>query len=377
MQAQTFTVLHNFTGTEGSSPVAGLTMDRAGNLYGTAYLGGQGYSYCNLGCGSVFKMTRNGSGWTFTPIYLFSGPDGGNPRARVVFGPDGALYGTSIYGGYGHGIVFQLRPPATFCHAVLCPWHETILYSFLPGHDGAYPGSGDLVFDTAGNIYGTTTDGGANYGGTVFALTKVNGVWTETILHSFGGNGDGWLPNSGVILGSDGNLYGTTEYGGSAGAGTVYELAHSGSGWTETILHSFNGTSDGSAPLGGLMQDSVGNFYGTTAGAGSGFAGTLYELTPSGGGWNFQVLQNFSGYIGSYASVTMGSDGALYGTLNFGDVDVFKMTYSGGQWTQTGMNGQTGDMPEGNVVVGFNGHLYTTGSQGGTNNAGVVLEITP
>ncbi len=192
VQAQTFTVLHQFSGPDGAAPVAGLTMDRAGNLYGTALIGGQGFQYCNLGCGTVFKLTHNSSGWVFTPIYIFTGPDGANPQARVVFGPDGALYGTATQGGAnGRGVVFQLRPPATFCKAVQCLWTETILHNFALSNDGSYPGAGDLLFDRAGNIWGTTGDGGDFFSGTVYELVRSNGSWTENVIHSFGAPGDG------------------------------------------------------------------------------------------------------------------------------------------------------------------------------------------
>ena len=380
VQAQTFTVLHQFSGPDGATPEAGLTMDRAGNLYGTAATGGQGLGYCNLGCGTVFKLTHTGSGWVFAPIYIFSGPDGANPSARVVFGPDGALYGTAVQGGaHGRGVVFQLRPPATFCHAVLCLWTETILHSFEQNNDGSYPAAGDLVFDSAGNIYGTTGDGGNFFGGTVYQLVHANGSWTETVLHSFqGGTSDGWGPQAGVIFDGQGNLYGTTEGGGSLQAGTVYELSHSGSGWTESVIHSFDNDTEGSIPYGGLILDAAGDLYGTTSTGGPGFGGGVYELTPSNGGWIGNLLYSFSNiYVGSRASLTFGPQGVLYGTLNSANVDVFQLTQSGGLWTQTGVYGRTNDGPYGSVILDAQGNLYTTGSAGGPNQDGLVLEITP
>ena len=379
VQAQTFTVLHQFTGPDGTTPLAGLTMDRAGNLYGTAYLGGQGLGYCNLGCGTVYKLTHTASGWVFSTLYFFTGDDGANPRARVVFGPDGALYGTTTQGGVnGRGVVFQLRPPANFCHAVQCLWTETILHTFaIGGNYGAYPGKGDLVFDSAGNIYGTTEDGGDSFGGTVYQLVRSNGSWTENVLHSFSGGNDGSRPLAGLVMDNQGNFYGTTQSGGSTQAGTVYQLTHSGSGWTETVIHSFDDNTEGSIPYGGLIFDAAGHLYGTTSTGGPGFAGGVYELTPSGGGWTSNVLYSFSAYIGSRASLTFGPNGELYGTLNLGDVDVFQLTQSGGQWNLTGIKGRTNDDPEGNVILDAQGHLYTTGSQGGPNQDGLVLEITP
>jgi uncharacterized repeat protein (TIGR03803 family) len=378
-QAQTFTVLHQFSGPDGAAPVAGLTMDRAGNLYGTALIGGQGFQYCNLGCGTVFKLTHSGSGWVFTPIYRFSGQDGANPQARVVFGPDGALYGTATQGGAnGRGVVFQLRPSATFCKAIQCPWTETILHNFARSNDGSYPGSGDLLFDSAGNIWGTTGDGGDSFSGTVYQLVRSNGSWTENVIHSFGAPGDGSRPAAGLIMDSQGNLYGTTQNGGSTQGGTVYQLTPSGAGWTETVIHSFDNATEGSIPLGGVIFDAAGNLYGTTSAGGLSFSGGVYELTPTGNGWVSNLLYFFTNaYVGSRASLTFGANGKLYGTLDLADVDVFELTQSGGTWTQTGIYGRTNDVPEGNVIFDANGNLYTTGSQGGPNQDGLVLQITP
>jgi len=161
-QAQTITVLHNFTGgADGANPSAGLTMDAAGNLYGTASYGGYTGGYCSSGCGTVFKLTHQGAGWTFTPLYAFKGDSGlnndaANPAARVVFGPEGNLYGTTVtggggrcnsFGGYGCGTAFKLSPPTTVCKAVFCTWTDTVLYS--AAHDNGEEPVGDVVFDSA------------------------------------------------------------------------------------------------------------------------------------------------------------------------------------------------------------------------------------
>ena len=199
-QAQTFAVQHTFTGQgDGGQPTAGLTW-LAGNLYGTTSTGGAGY-------GTVFKLSRSGSGWILSTLYTFrGGSDGANPQARVVFGPDGALYGTTTYGGAGLGTVFRLRPPASVCRSVQCPWNETVLYRFAGGNDGAGPAYGDLAFDSAGNIYGTTAAGGMGCGpyggcGVVFKLTQSGGAWTETVLFAFE-HGNGQTPYSGVVFDS-------------------------------------------------------------------------------------------------------------------------------------------------------------------------------
>jgi uncharacterized repeat protein (TIGR03803 family) len=155
-EAQTFTILHIFTGQgDGGMPYAGLTIDRAGNFYGTSSTGGARY-------GTAFKLRHSGSNWVLSTLYAFQGGnDGGYPKAGVVFGPDGALYGTTSGDGdnAGHGTVFSLRPPNSVCRSANCPWTETVLYRFIGTDDGATPGYGDLAFDVTGNIYGTTMNG--------------------------------------------------------------------------------------------------------------------------------------------------------------------------------------------------------------------------
>ena len=163
--------------------------------------------------GVVFRLAREGQGWVLSPIYSFGSQkdDGVNPVSRVVFGPGGLLYGTTSSGGSGRGgTVFSLKPPATACKAALCPWVETILYNFTGGADGGDPLYGDLSFDQAGNIYGTTAGGGSSGEGVVFKLARSGSGWTESVLWNFTGGSDGGLPVSGVIFDSAGNLYGTT-----------------------------------------------------------------------------------------------------------------------------------------------------------------------
>ena len=217
-QGQTFTVIHKFTGSDGANPYAGLTIDRGGNLYGTTQYGGHLSSTCPGGCGTIFRMAQRGSGWLLSDLYEFTAGPEGYPQARVVFGPDGTLYGTaSGFGGYGDngpGAVFNLRPPATVCKSVSCPWTETVLFQFVYGGTGFFP-LGDLTFDAAGNIYGTTQYGGLTQYcsgggcGVAYELTQSGGVWTESILHAFTSGADGAYPNSGVIFDQAGNLYGT------------------------------------------------------------------------------------------------------------------------------------------------------------------------
>lgn len=379
-QAQTFTVLYSFPefGPAGSNPYSGLVMDRAGRLYGTAYSGG------TYGFGTVYRVAHAGSGWIVTPLYSFrGGMDGANPVANVTFGPDGTLYGTTAAGGLGgNGTVFSLRPPVSACRAVLCPWTETVLYRFTGGSDGATPSYADaLVFDQAGNIYGTTANGGAHGYGVVFKLTHSVGTWTESILWSFTGGDDGGCPLSGVIFDSAGNLYGTAVCGGAHGDGGVYELSPSELGWTQTTLYSFSGA-DAPFPVGGVTMDVNGNLYGTTGGPQG--QGEAYELTQSSGNWSISRRQILSpSYNGPYDTPTLDAEGNLYGTSSFlgaGCGEVFKMTPSGSGWIYTQFVWtQTNDgcFPTGGVVLDASGNLYGTATQGGSNGYGTVWEITP
>lgn len=378
-QAQTFTVLHDFVGPEGIDPSAGLTMDGAGNLYGTAAFGGPITTNCPYGCGTVFKLSRKNGAWLVNVLYAFTGFDDGRiPSSRVIIGPDGNLYGTTEMGGSGgSGVVYRLQPPPTLCRAYPCPWRQTVLHAFA-GDDGQLPGTGDLTFDRAGNVYGTTVVGGAHGAGTVYELTPGNGGWTETVLYSFAGGIDGEEPYAGVILDQQGNLYGTTVFGGDPNeiAGTVYKLSRSGSGWSKTTLYDFPSFFDGGFPYGGLISDQAGNLYGTTSKYGFQNGGTVYELTRS-NGMHFQVLFNLTSQVGSYSTLYMDAAGNLYGTLTQADTEVFRLTKTSGSWNQTGFAGQAGNSPAGSVIMDASGNLYTTASEGGAHGNGVVFGITP
>ncbi len=382
--ASTFSRLHAFSnGQDGAYPLAGLTKDRAGNLYGTASGGGLGY-------GTVYKLTYKGSGWTFGPLYEFQeGNDGAFPDAPVTIGPDGSLYGTANQGGPdGDGTVYRLRPPVTACRAALCPWSETQLYAFTgTGGDGYYPGHGGVVFDSAGNLYGTLTRGGAHNAGAAYELTPSGPPWTEKVIYSFQSATDGCTPYAGLIFDKSGNLYGTNYGCGFNGYGTVYHLSYSGS-WTLGVLYAFqNGVGnppDGANPYGGLIFDASGNAYGTTAHGGSG-GGTVFELMPSNGGWNFTTIYDFpsSGY-GPYGGLVIDAAGNLYGTTysegNYRSGTVFELTPSNGGWIYTDLyefaDGQDGAYPYGSLVLDAAGNLYGTASSGG-NGLGTVFEVTP
>lgn len=385
-QTGTYAVLHNFTGEQdGANPTSGVTLDAGGSLYGTTFNGG-------IGFGAAYKLKSSVSGWLLNPLYSFAGgSDGANPTARLIFGPDGALYSTTLYDGLGYGTVFKLQPPPRACATVFCPWMKTELYSFQGDPDGAFPEIAELIFDHAGNLYGTTYNGGLSIGlgGTVYELTPSgNGNWTESVLYRFMGPPDGERADAGVILDSGGNLYGTTHDGGQYGYGIVYKLSPSNGNWTESVLYSFQNGSDGGNPYSGLILDS-GNLYGATSSDTSG-GGTVFELSPSGGGWTLTTLYSFVGSpmggfgCGPVGSIVM-SAGSIYGTTLCDGVfqygNVFKLTPSNGSWIYTDLHDFTGGSDGGssysNVEFDGSGNLYGTTYSGGSHGDGVVWQIMP
>jgi uncharacterized repeat protein (TIGR03803 family) len=385
--AQTLIPLHTFSGSpDGQEPIAGLTMGAAGSLYGTAYSGGTN------GLGLVYKLSRRGTGWVLTPLYSFQGAeDGSSPVGGVTVGPDGNLYGTTSRGGrHSAGTVYKLSPPATFCRSFLCPWTITPIYEFTSLADGGYPDDAP-IFDHDGNLYGTTGEGGLGNSGVVFKLTRSGSSWTESVLYSFAGSPDGAGPFSGVTFDQNGNLYGTTTGGGGVGGGTVYQLTPSGSGWTEKVLYSFQGSNDGYLPYAGVALDPAGNLYGTTFYGGARQGGTIFQLTPSNGNWIFSVIfsPTLEGLGGSAGTPLRRFDGTLFGTLltggsggcsGYGCGSVFQLSPSNGGWVYTSLyqftDGADGGNPEGAVILDPDGSLYgtTTGSLGGY---GSVFQITP
>jgi len=269
------------------------------------------------------------------------------------------------------------------------------MYEFTGGQDGADPIYGSVVFDNDGNLYDTASAGGTAGRGVVFELVRSNGGWTEQVLYNFQGGSDGWQPVGGMVFDSAGNLYGTTIAGGTLDCGTIFELSPNGSGWTHKVLYSFLCGSDGNGPIATPILDQYGNLYGSTFYGGAGNGGVVWELSPeSNGNWSFTALYELAqgprGGRGPYSSLAMDSSGNLYGTTHldgtYGAGNIFKLTRQNGFWTYTSLHDFTGGLdgqwPYG-PLLDSQGNLYGTTYAGGTNvcdpsqNCGVIWEITP
>jgi uncharacterized repeat protein (TIGR03803 family) len=365
--SQTFAVLHKFKGGRtGANPDGSLVFDAAGNLFGTTC--GCSSSYY----GTVFKLDKNG---TETVLYNFDGgPDGRYPEAGLVWDAKGDLYGTTFAGGSDAGTVFRVSKTGK----------ETVLHSFAGGpSDGAYPEAG-LVRDDAGNLYGTTVQGGVSGLGTVFKVTKTG---KETVLHSFaGGSSDGEVPYGGLARDAKGNLYGTTFYGGDLscgegyGCGTAFKLSKSG---TLTLLHSFGGATDGCYVSGTPTMDKNGDLYGTAEECGSSNVGIVWKVSKSG---KETVLHNFAGGTTDgeypYAGVITDAKGNLYGdTLEGGAFNlgtVYKLNKEGALTLLHSFDGSDGKLPAGNLIHSAKGDLYGTATEGGSSGGhGTVWKLTP
>ena len=400
-------ILYRFqSGLDGAQPYGALLADHAGNLFGTTVSGGA-YGY-----GTVYELTRpSGAVGSLTEKVLYSfqgGNDGAQPYSTLVFDDAGNLYGTTNSGGNGPdcylcGTVFKLSPPANPGGS----WTESVLYTF-DGADGAYPYAG-LNIDEDGNLYGTTYSGGVNFEGTVFELSPPNhpgGTWKEKVLYSFTGGADGGLPYAGVLRRA-GVLYATTILGGAYGYGAVFQLSRAGGrgNWSESVLYSFTGGTDGAEPFGGVLFDRQGRLYGTTASAGNTNCGgvgcgTVYQLTPpaaAGAAWVETTLYGFTGGLDGgvpFDNLTAGREGALYGTASSGGGSspgcigycgtVFQLTppaSTQSPWVESTVyefNGATdGAYPASGLLLN-QGVLYgTTTSGGDPNNDGAVFRIIP
>jgi len=379
-----FQVLHNFPSHDhdGGGLWGSLVIDRKGNLYGTT--GGGGV----YGDGTVFKLKpqRNGH-WSEHILHSFSYKnEGGSPIAGPTLGEAGNLFGTTGYGGtYDDGTVFELSPG-------LSGWNLVVLHSFdFYGGDGA-DAWGSLVFDNSGNVFGTTRQGGPNDGGgTVFELSPGDSGWTYNIRHTFCAPPpctDGASPESGLIFGTDGNLYGTT-------LGTVFRLKTKN--WKEHALHRFHwqkGDREGYMLYGGVVFDQTGNLYGATAGGGTdyrcqGGCGTVFGLSPQPDGhWKETILHTFhmdaNGYA-PFAGPIVDAAGNLYGTTAWGGTrnggTVYKLApQPDGTWKFSVLHrftGPDGYQSQAALVMDKKGNLYGTTTLGGTGGVGVVFKIKP
>jgi uncharacterized repeat protein (TIGR03803 family) len=351
------TVLYSFSGgNDGGTPFGGLTLDAAGNLYGNASDGAAGY-------GVVYKVDQAGHE---TVLHTFTGgDDGGGPAGGLIRSSAGNIYGATYSGGPSQqGVVYKLDAAQ----------HETVLCSFLSPADGGEPGAG-VIRDSAGNLYGTTLYGGALDAGTVY---KVDAGGHETVLYTFKGGADGANPLAGVIEDQAGNFYGTTELGGTGGGGTVYKLDPAGN---ETVLYNFSFYPNvGAFPEAGVTRDAEGNLYGTALLGGTGNSGIVFKLDAAG---NETVLYNFTGGTDGgdpYSNVIRGADGGLYGTAYLGgaagDGVVYRVNEAGVETVlYSFMGGTDGANPYAGVIPDTEGNLYGTTEIGGTGNWGVVYKL--
>jgi uncharacterized repeat protein (TIGR03803 family) len=402
--ASSYKVIYSFTGgVDGGQPMSDLTLDSAGNLYGTTSRGGAN------GNGTVFKLKHSEDGWKEEVLYSFAGGnDGGYPAAGVIFDRAGNLYGTTFVGGeFSGGTAFKLTPNSRG------GWTESVTYSFNPESTG-YGVQTDLVVDAQGNLYGAAAFGVGGgrllcYGlqcGTVFELThRADGSWTEITLHVFNGAPeDGGLPSSGLVIDSLGNLYGTTELGGDGcgihGCGIVYELTpSSGAGWSEDIILKFlrgggyaaNGSfwlDRGRNPSSRLIVDHAGQIVGTTSAGGNGI-GTVFELVASKKkGWKQNVLYRFYGNPDGEAPtgrLEMDLKGDLFGVTSAGGTGkvgtVFEVRHSRALPRETVLHsfggGSDGASPKAGLVSDSHGNFYGTTNSGGISGAGTVYVVAP
>ncbi|MBZ5597924.1 MAG: hypothetical protein LAN83_06345 [Acidobacteriia bacterium] len=384
-QAWAYRVVHRFTLKDGNQPWAGLVADAAGNFYGTTYWGGR-YRW-----GSVFKLSPTPDGrWPESVIYSF-GSDGINPCSPLILDDAGNLYGATFQGGaFGNGgTIFKLVPNPDGS------WTHVLLYEFTDGVDGSAPES-RLTFDSEGNLYGTASRGGLGYGnGTIFKLApNPDGSWTYTLIYSFNNRSDGFSPIGGLVFDTAGNLYGTANGQGMYTHGTIYKLTPDGNGeWTFSTIHQFTGGDDGSNPVASLVFDQSGNLYGTTSDW-QGIAvgnGAVFQLQPlPDGKWRYRTLHYFTGgWDGKqpFCDVVLDAAGNLYGTTRAGGDHgmgvVFKLIPTPEHpWKLEVLHhfwgGQDGNYPNAGLTWDGNGNLLGTTVYGGAdNNRGVVFQLTP
>jgi uncharacterized repeat protein (TIGR03803 family) len=369
-------IIHDFTGQQGGNRSNGLTIDQAGNFYGTTGVGGDNDA------GLAYKLSPKGQDWIFNPLYSFfpfGYPTGWDP-SPVILGPDGAIYGTAsgVWDDCNVGfcsLVFSLRPAPTACRTSSCSWTEGIVYQFE--NDGV-ESAANLVSGEAGNLYGTSAFGGAYGYGAIFELTPSNGGWMEKVLYSFTGfASDGAYPSS-LLVGNDGNLYGTTSSGGSLDYGVVFQLVPSGGGWTESLIYTFMGErNDGYGPT-SLVRDSFGNLYGVSLGYYDYLI--IFMLSPSNGSWVFNAL--YQSPQGSTLSSDLATD--TVGNVYFANG---RHAYSGDNWGEVIMRPPGGNFsnlwyssgvafsPVGPLAIDVNGNVYGTTRDCGASDRGTVWMV--
>ena len=383
--AQTETVI-----ADTSITYAGMVSDSAGNLYGVTNIGGNSTNCPGFqGCGTVFELSpTGGTTWTQTVIYNFQNlADGANPFGGLVFDAAGNLYGTSTAGGtYNAGVAFELSPASGGS------WTFTPLYSFGQTPQSVPPSS-PLTLDAAGNLYGITLGGGSYFYGAAFKLSKVGGVWKEHLLHSFGGPGDGSQPNGPLVIDAQGNLFGTTLAGGSTTWGIVFELSRQPSGaWTENVLYTF---ASGGSPETGVILDSAHNLYGTTLTGGANGRGGVFRLSRVNQNgtfvWKYSQLHSFTaGIDGSNPAspLTLDAAGNLYGTDSaiatscqgfYGCWQVYKLSVgSNGAWHMAALYPipAQSDPANGSLVLDSSGNIFSTAYDNHYFSGAEVFEIT-
>jgi uncharacterized repeat protein (TIGR03803 family) len=325
------TTLHIFTGPDGVWPSAGLVLDSAGNIYGTTYYGGStfGSGCLGSGCGVVFKLSFTGNGWVETVLHNFTGGNDGSNPTVLALGASSTLLGITSFGGSaaqcstGCGVVFQLSPDSTGA------WHETRLLAFAGGASGQKPLG--LLLDSSGNIFGTA--GGGNntcypgYCGLVFKLFHSSTGWKESVPYRFHGS-DGALPNASLIFDSTGNIYGSTSEGGNGcntltGCGTIFRLSPKNGVWNQSVLHNFRDQADGYAPVDGLVFDGKGNLYGGTQFGNNilgcnpfkiGACGQIFKLTPHSAGWGITAEYAAPGFVTPVGDLLVDASGTIFGS---------------------------------------------------------------
>ncbi len=373
-RAQTLTTLYSFTGVADGMEPNGLIRDSASNLYGTTGWGGDLNCGDHAGCGTAFKLDSTNQ---LTVLHTFTGgADGALPLGTLLLDAAGNLFGTTQQGGNIYCYLGSMGCGTVY--RLDAAGNKKMLYAFAGSLQGALP-YGSLVEDANGNLYGTTAWGGVatcNECGTVFKVRATGG--TDTILHKFTGRGDGTLVYAGVIRDAAGNLFGTTYYGGAYNLGTVFKVDSTGK---ESVLHSFNSGGDGETPAAPLVADGA-YLYGTTQGGGTYDGGTVFKVDKSG---NETVLHSFGATTDGrepQGPLVHDAAGNLYGTTYsggaFGYGTVFKIDTTGKETILYSFGGGAdGFGPNSGVIVDATGNLYGTTLEGGAFNSGTIFKIAP